>query len=374
MTKPIVSLLAATILSLSLHAADEASSSSMQDTYDKIWSYATLYSNKDNSFIQKLAFTGRLQYDYAYFDEKDTGSWDDNAWRRARAGFKATVFQKFTVHAEMNMDLNNTDPVYDGITDAYVAWKPGNTWTIKVGKQSAGFTLDGATSSKNLITIERGKLSENFWFTFEYFTGVTLSAKKDNWIYNFGVFSNDRSKAFESVGEEKYFLLFDVGYDFSKRLDVDNAVVHVHYVYNQESSQVGTKDLSDILSLNGQYDNGRYHLWADLTFAKNFEEDNMWGIEIMPFFDLNDTFQIVASYNHVSSSEDNRLVLGRYDRRLVAGRVDKIDELYLGLNTYFYGNKLKWQNGIQFTEADDSANDGGDYSGIGFTSAIRLYW
>jgi phosphate-selective porin OprO/OprP len=370
--KTIHTILAAALLGLPLlNAADE---SGMKDTYDRIWGAATLYSNKENSFIQKLAFTGRLQYDYAYFDEDQAGHWDDTTWRRARAGFKAQVLNNFTVHAEINMDPENTDPVYDGITDAYIGWKSGADWGIKVGKQSAGFTHDGATSSKKLVTIERSVLSDNFWFTREYFVGASISGERESWSYNVGVFGNEASDEFEDFGEEGYFFLASIGNDFAGSLGVDTALLRLDFVYNDESDSLGTKSLETVVSLNGHYDNGRYHMAADLTFAESFSGNDLWGIQLTPYIDITDTFQVVASFNYLSSSDDNGLSNGRYQKKLVSGKGDRLQDFYIGLNTYLYGHKLKWQNGIQWTEMKDSANDGGEYDGIGFTSAIRLYW
>ena len=102
--KTILALIIGTALFLGLAKAGAESESSMKDAYEKLWGSAKLYDSKDNGFIQKLAFTGRLQYDYAYVNPDDQQSWDDTAWRRARAGFKATVFQKFTAHIELNLD------------------------------------------------------------------------------------------------------------------------------------------------------------------------------------------------------------------------------------------------------------------------------
>jgi phosphate-selective porin OprO/OprP len=373
--KTILALILGIIPAISFINAAEPSSSSIEDTYDKIWGSAKLYSSEDNTFIQKLAFTGRLQYDYAYVNEDDAGSWNDTAWRRARAGFKGTVFQKFTAHIEMNLDPENTDPVYDGITDANISWKPTGDWTLKLGKQGTDFTLDGSTSSKRLITTERSSLSNNFWFTREYFIGATVSGKGEEWFYNFGLYSNDRSDELENVGEEGFFLLLSLGKDFGESLNVDKASLRADFVYNDESSgRLGTNALETILSINGQYDNGPYHLWGDITFADSFYGDSLWGIQIMPFYDISDTFQIVASYNYLSSSDDNGLRLNRYERRFIGGRGDRLQDFYIGLNTYFYGQKLKWQNGFTFTDMKDSAADGGEFSGYGFTSAIRLYW
>jgi phosphate-selective porin OprO/OprP len=44
------------------------------------------------------------------------------------------------------------------------------------------------------------------------------------------------------------------------------------------------------------------------------------------------------------------------------------------VNKYFYGHKLKWQTGVQYTTMDDNADDGGDYDGWGVTTGIRISW
>ena len=57
-----------------------------------------------------------------------------------------------------------------------------------------------------------------------------------------------------------------------------------------------------------------------------------------------------------------------------SGRGDEYHEIYLGLNKYLYGHKLKWQTGIQYASMDDSANDGGQYDGWGITTGLRASW
>ena len=51
----------------------------------------------------------------------------------------------------------------------------------------------------------------------------------------------------------------------------------------------------------------------------------------------------------------------------VPGRGDRYQEIYLGANYYFYGHKLKLQSGAQWADMEDSANDGGTYSGFSWT-------
>ena len=56
------------------------------------------------------------------------------------------------------------------------------------------------------------------------------------------------------------------------------------------------------------------------------------------------------------------------------GRGDEYKELYLGANYYFYGHRLKLQTGVQFADMNDRANDGGAYSGVAWTTGLRVGW
>ena len=55
-------------------------------------------------------------------------------------------------------------------------------------------------------------------------------------------------------------------------------------------------------------------------------------------------------------------------------RGDEYNELYLGGNYYFYGHRLKLQTGLQFADMNDSANNGGAYSGVSWTTGLRVGW
>jgi phosphate-selective porin len=154
------------------------SGNGQNSSYDEIWDKVVLYENKDSSVIQKFTLTGRLQADYHSFENDVDGSSDDDSqWRRFRFGFKAGLFGGVTLHSEANMNLNQPEPLYRNLTDTYLSWSTDTGIKIKVGKQSAPFTLHGSTSSKKLYTLERGKIARNIWFTNEYFTGASLSGK-----------------------------------------------------------------------------------------------------------------------------------------------------------------------------------------------------
>ncbi|MDA0349593.1 MAG: porin [Verrucomicrobia bacterium] len=346
---------------------------SAEPDYDEIWSNAKLYENADNPFMQNLALSGRLQWE-AYSFDSDQGNANDTLWRRFRFGFKSTVFENWTLHSEADLDLNG-GKFYNRLTDTYMSRSLGNA-TIKIGKQSAGFTLDGATSSKSLITLQRSNLTNNLWFTAEYFTGVSVSGESDDgWLYDAGVFSTDGNGELSHF-DAGYFGLVSVGRDFSESVGIDSALIRLDIVENEKHAKANTRSFGEVISLVSKWEDGNWGLWTDLSFGDGHKgQSDLWGFSAMPFFYLNEKLQLVFRYTHMGSDNPNGVRLGRYESSVVSGRGDQYDELYAGFNVFFYGHKLKWQTGVKSTKMKDSAKDGGEYTGgLGVTTGLRISW
>jgi len=337
-----------------------------------VFDYAVLYENKSFQPLQRFALTGRLQADAAFF-ESNLGDHDTLEWRRFRYGFKSQHFDHFTLHAEADIDLVNSAPLYNKLTDAYVGWSRSKEFEIKLGKQGAAFTMDGATSSKSLLRMERSVLSTNLWFPEEYFTGVTVSGKVDRWIYNVGLFSSDGGPEFGNF-EAGYFGLFSIGYDFADHFGLDKALVRADYVHSDISGRgnLNTRSLTDIGSLNATFEQGRWGLRTDFTAGAGYgNQSDLLGVAIMPYYSLSEEWQLAASYNYVSSDGAPGVRLDRYESRIASTRFDEAHEFYFGVNRYFCGHKLKWQSGVEYTSASDR---GAGYDGWGVSSGIRISW
>ena len=364
--------LAAVFQALSLIVASQSVGGS---SFDNVWNYATLYDNKDNRFIQKFDLSGRLQIDAAWFDA-DQGEFDDVLWRRFRFGFKTILFQDWVLHIEGDWDLNKSfGESYNRLTDAYIGWNPGKNWYLKVLKQSAGFTLDGGTSSKKLLTLQRNNLTNNLWFTAEYFTGATISGTAaKRWSYKAGIFSSDGSNELSHF-EAAYFTLLSLGCNFARDLELDNATIRVDYVYNQEDENANTRDFSQVLSLVTKWEEGDWGLWTDVSAGRGYaSQSDLWGVALMPFYDITQHIQLVLRYTYLKSDDNNGLRMGRYENEIVKSRGDEYNEIYSGLNVFFYGHKLKWQTGLQYSTMKDSAGDGGEYEGWGLSTGLRVSW
>ena len=348
----------------------EADQASICDIFDMV----TLYEDEGNPFMQKFALTGRLQADAAFFYGGDE-DYEQLVWRRFRFGFKSQIFENFTLHSEGDFELNDRDPLYERLTDTYLAWSQGDEFQLKIGKQSAGFTMDGATSSKKILRPERSLLSENLWFPTEYHSGVSANGEIDKWIYNIGMFSSAGGAEFGDF-DAGWFGLISLGYDFGEAWGLDKALIRADYVNNDpDEGNTGTRDLAQVGSLNGHFKAGPWGLRTDVAAADGYgDQSDLFGVFVMPYYDITDKLQLVASYNYVRSASDNGVRPDRYEKRTVDGNANAAHEFFAGVNYFICGHKLKWQNGVEYTKMIDDANDGGAYNGWGVTSAIRISW
>jgi phosphate-selective porin OprO/OprP len=354
--------------------------------YDKIWSTTELVDNKDAAVLQNLAIVGRLQGDAVSFQSGD-GSYDDFDWRRFRIGFKAKLFGDFTIHSEMDLNLNEADSgswdeVYGRLTDAYLGWTPSKEFDLKVGKQSAPFTLDGGTSSTKLHTPERSIVADNIWFSTEYFTGAGASGTVEGWDWRASGYSASGEPEFGHF-ESGYFGLLSVGHKVGK-----GGSLRLDYVYNdpdytgvQKDSDyiVGTRGLEHIASLVYKQKLGeKLEVWSDLSGATGIDKQgDLLGIQIMPMYNISEQFQLVAQYAGVTDLEGNSdVIMSRYAQKNAGkkGTVETAHNLLLGFNWFLYGHKLKWQNAVEYNYGQNMASTGNDYNGFGLTSALRASW
>ena len=106
-----------------------------------------------------------------------------------RLGGQAGLFHDFKIRVEADIAPQG-DPIYTRLTDAYLAWIPRKDLEFTVGKRSAPFTMDGSTSARELLTIDRANVANNLWFTQEYIPGVTLTGRPYPWQYRLGVYTS----------------------------------------------------------------------------------------------------------------------------------------------------------------------------------------
>jgi phosphate-selective porin OprO and OprP len=345
-------------------------------TYDKVWArFTEWYADDTNPIVQRVLLSGRFHYDFALIDSDQRDLTESNI-RRLRIGPRITLLRKFTFHSEVELDPQRRDPFYVRFTDLYLMWTKSPRLVVTAGRQSAPFTLDGATSSRELLTIDRSNLANNLWFPQEYIPGISLSGRHAPWVYRLGLYSSGAAN--RELGEFSggTATLGVLGYDFSPKLGVREALLTGNYVYqNPDPDNTFTRQLEHIGSINFRFEDTKWGARADLSTAAGYlGQSDMWAFQGMPFVNLTDKTQVVGRYTFIGSDAPNGIRLATYESRLVPGRGDEYHELYLGANYYFYGHRLKLQSGVQFAEMNDRADDGGAYSGVAWTTGLRVGW
>ena len=357
-------------------APQAAAQTDTPSTYDKIWGHVTnWYSDSSNPVVQRVLFTGRFQHEFNTISA-DQGDHDEWNTRRFRVGPRITLFKTFTLHAEAELNPQEIDPLYVRLTDAYVQWNKSGAFALTVGKHSVPYTMDGATSSKELLTIDRSNLTNNIWFPQEYLPGVSVSGRVAPWTYRVGMYSAGEATPEFGKFDGGIATLAVLGYDFAKRLGVDQAVLSANYVHqNEDRDNTFTRQLEHILSMNFRLETGDWGLRTDVSTATGYlTQSDLFGIMAMPYYNVSEKLQVIGRYTFLESDGPNGVRLGTYESAVVPGRGDAYNEFYLGANYFFYGHKLKLQSGLQFADLNDSANDGGAYSGVSWTSGLRIGW
>jgi phosphate-selective porin OprO and OprP len=346
------------------------------DRYDKLWQQLTQwYKDDGNPVVQQVLFSGRFQHDFVRVNA-DEGEHDESNIRRVRLGPRITFLRNYVFHAELELNPQERDPFYMRFTDLYLQWSKGSKLAVTVGKQSIPFTQEGATSSKDLITIDRSNLATNIWFGQEYMPGVSVSGRAAPWVYRAGVYSAGAANRELGDFSGDYFTLGLLGYDFGKSLGAKEALLAGNYVYQHpDAENTFTQRLEHVASINFKFEANRWGFRSDLSSGIGYlGQSDLWAVMAMPFINVTDKLQAVGRYTFIDSADPNGVRLGTYENRIVSGRGDEYKELFLGANYFFYGHKLKVQTGVQWADMEDRAEDGGAYSGIAWTTGLRVGW
>ncbi len=374
-----------------------------ETAFDRAWSAFTLYKNEDNPILQEFALQGRLQVQSIYgesdgdsfntSDYKDAGN-DETVWgndieaRRARFGFKSKWFQSWKFEGQINVDvdgMDNTgdDTFYKDIYDLFVTYAPSDAMNISAGKTKVKFSREQEISSKEILTIERSLLS-NTLFPGEL-TGIWASGKgiADHWLYEVGVYGNDRQREFTDLSGDNRGTLFlaKIGYDYAEQSGLDTAVASVHFMNNSEPNYkeptppdytTGTSpNFKTSWAFTNDITQGRFGLTTEAMLASgDGSQSDVMGLTLIPSYYIGEGLQLVGRLQVATSEDpDDLRVPSRYER-LVAGDDEKGNtyaSAYVGLNYYIYGHKLKLMNGLEYSHMG-----GGDYDGYTFMSGLRF--
>jgi phosphate-selective porin OprO/OprP len=206
--------------------------------------------------------------------------------------------------------------------------------------------------------------------------GVSVSGRVAPWVYRAGVYSSGAMNREFGDFSGDYFTLALLGYDFAKKLSVKEAVLTGNYLYQHPDVD------------NTFHAAARAHRVDPLearsrevgACARICRRRRLPGPARSVGHDGDAVLQHhrQAAGRHPLQLPEERWAKrdpsGRLRSARGSGRGDEYNELYVGANYFFYGHKLKVQTGVQWADMNDSANDGGEYSGTSWTTGLRVGW
>ncbi len=239
-----------------------------------------------------------------------------------RLGVKTQWFHRLTMHIEADLNPQERDPLYKRLTDTYVEWEASDAFALTVGKQGVPFTMEGSTSSKELLTLDRSNLANNIWFPQEYMPGVSVSGSHSSWVYQLGVYTGGSANREFGEFDGSAFGHLSVGYDFSEALGVEDAMLRANYVYQDpDSNNTFTRELQHVASVNFSFEADRWGIRTDWSTGFGYlGQSDLWGVTTMPFFNLTPRFQVVGRHTYLRSQDANGVRLARYENQVTRAK------------------------------------------------------
>ena len=344
---------------------------------DRAWSAATLYKDNGNPILEEFNLTGRVQLDYFNVDS-DKGQNDFLEIRRLRYGVD-TFWANRLIEVKASWDTNlrsyNSPQIYyNRMTDLYVNLHFSDAFNLRVGKFEPHFGYDRQFSDTQQVFLERSFFDDQVFNNTgnDYLAGVAVSGKVGKWGYQAAVFSDNVNQEFG------YFnggtsVLGEISYDFAADLHADKALWAFDYMHmnnNADSNVFNT--MENAVATYFDYHNGNCGLVTQLGYGDgNATKGNIFEFMIMPTYLITKQLELVTRYQLGLASQSNGITtLNRQEKTVgkFTGNTDNI--VYVGLNYYLYGQKLKLMAGEQY----DKLSGGTGYQGWTSLVGLRMFF
>jgi len=362
------------LISITLIAGESSapSKNSNPNSLEDLWDIPQLYSDSDSLLVNDLKLVGRYQWQYADLNS-DQGDWSDSESRRFRLGTEAKVFGgDWKLKGEINVN-DDFSPFYKSLEEAYIKYQGNDALNVTIGRQKPSWSYEWSTSSRKILTLERSLLVNQL--SPKKATGISASGSIDNWNYILGIYNGNINEEFGDFDDSGEFVLASIGYDYSKGSDFDKAAWRFDLLHNRDEANNAAKPYKNSISLNHSISQGPVTLNTDLIHAGGYSDD-VYGIVLLPTYDISNKLQLVARYTYASSDGDGLRAQKRYEKKASltdSGYGEDYQSYYLGLNYYINDHKLKLMTGIEYADMD-GGSDGGEYSGWTLFSGLRLYF
>ncbi|MEO1244319.1 MAG: porin [Pseudomonadota bacterium] len=340
--------------------------------FSELWRSVELTGDRDDFEFPFIKLRGR--YHGQLFAVDGDGD-NDTDWenRRIRFGLDIVFTEKLEFAFDLNMRRNSGTPLVDNFDFLALNYAFNDNTALSIGKLRRNpLTREDSISSNRILTIERSLLTSRFFV--DNTGGIFLVHEQGDWAFGGGVLtgSTEEDLALPTL-EGGLFFKGNVAHRITPITEI-----RLDYLYNTgNSDNTDVEPYRHIVSLNSYTRSGRWGLITDLIYAEALPQarGDLFGFVILPHYMLTDRLQIVGRYTWSGSDEDNGIrLLNRYERRAVPDGDefgDRHQAVYLGLNYYFYGHKLKLMSGVEYTDFDSLS---GDTSVLTANAALRFYF
>jgi len=333
--------------------------------------------------VESIKLTGRLHFQYDNFDNDDdsVGNRDRFSFRRIYLGAEAEFSEDWYGKLIMNFGGDDGDADVD---KAVVGWKYDKLANFEAGYTKVPFGYYESTSSSKIKTVERSIANRLFIEGDGLAFGgrqTGLFAKGDlgaGFSYKAAVVSaqpsNDRNDDTPGSGGQDGYGGFGRVQWKSDKTDNGQLLVGADLGYMQDGSmnaglkkdQGGNPKGGDLVAygLHANYSIGDFNLSAEGLFGSvensnfNGEDADVFGLTIQPSYQINDKWEIVASYTYADA--DDSYMLEADDTMRKSGNKNRFDEVssyYIGFNYYILGNDLKLSGGFEHAEFENGVDD-----------------
>jgi len=348
---------------------------------DRAWSAATLYKDNSNPILEEFDLTGRAQFDYFNVDS-DKGQNDFFEIRRIRMGVDTYWANRFIeVKATLDTNLrsyNTPELFYNRMTDLYVNLHFSDALNLRVGKFEPHFGYDREFSDNMQVFFERGFFDGQVFNNTgnDYVTGVSVSGKVGKWGYQAALFSDNVGQEFGYFNGGESCLL-EISHDFAADLHADKALWALDYMHmNNNANSNVFNTMENALATYFDYHNGDWGLVTQLGYGDGIAtKGNIYEFMIMPTYLITKQLELVLRYQLGLASQSNGItILNRQEKTVGKSTGDTDNAVYVGLNYYLYGQKLKLMAGEQYDKLTGGTGPQAGYQGWTSLVGVRMYF
>ena len=185
-------------------------------------------------------------------------------------------------------------------------WSQSGRLALTVGKQGVPFTQEGATSSRELLTIDRSNLANNIWFGQEYHAWrPACRGRLRHGTTGWASTPLARPRGSFRQFNGGVFTLGVLGYDFAKKIGVRQALLTGNYLYQQpDADNTFTRRFEHITSIHFRFEEPKWGVRTDVSRAIGYlGQSNLWSFMALPTINATEKLQFVAGYTLVRSDD-----------------------------------------------------------------------